>query len=43
MTTPRWEVVVSYSATQFQHVSFVNSIFTSKGGTHVTHVTDKLI
>ncbi|CAK64327.1 unnamed protein product (macronuclear) [Paramecium tetraurelia] len=43
MTTPRWEVVVSYSPTQFQHVSFVNAIYTAKGGTHVNYVTDKII
>lgn len=43
MTTSRWEVLVSYSPTQFQQVSFVNSIATTKGGTHVNYVTDKLV
>lgn len=38
----RWEVCVAVSEGQFQHVSFVNAISTSKGGTHVAHVTDKL-
>eukprot|EP00933_Yihiella_yeosuensis_P069787 TRINITY_DN7678_c0_g2_i1.p1 TRINITY_DN7678_c0_g2~~TRINITY_DN7678_c0_g2_i1.p1 ORF type:complete len:1431 (+),score=413.67 TRINITY_DN7678_c0_g2_i1:106-4398(+) len=39
----RWEVGVSLSEGQFQQVSFVNSINTIKGGTHVTHVTDQLV
>eukprot|EP00930_Biecheleria_cincta_P009214 TRINITY_DN11090_c0_g1_i1.p1 TRINITY_DN11090_c0_g1~~TRINITY_DN11090_c0_g1_i1.p1 ORF type:complete len:1408 (+),score=413.95 TRINITY_DN11090_c0_g1_i1:74-4297(+) len=39
----RWEVAVSISDGSFQQVSFVNSINTIKGGTHVTHVTDQLI
>jgi len=44
----RWEIVISLSdpkegAGQFQQVSFVNSICTTKGGTHVTHVTDKFV
>lgn len=34
----RWEVVISVSDGQFQQVSFVNSICTSKGGTHVNAV-----
>ena len=40
----RWEIAVALSDTgTFQHVSFVNSIATTKGGTHVTHVTDKIV
>lgn len=43
----RWEVIVSISEGQFQQVSFVNSICTSDGGTHVKYIseqiTDKLI
>ena len=43
----RWEVIISQSEGQFQHVSFVNSICTSDGGTHVNYIaeqiTDKLI
>lgn len=41
----RWEVavVVTISNFQFQHVSFVNSICTLKGGTHVNYFVDKLI
>lgn len=36
----RWEIVASLSDGQFQQVSFVNSICTSKGGTHVNYITD---
>mmetsp|Transcript_28242 Transcript_28242/g.45711 ORF Transcript_28242/g.45711 Transcript_28242/m.45711 type:complete len:1587 (+) Transcript_28242:75-4835(+) len=39
----RWEVCVSVSDGQFSHVSFVNNINTSKGGTHVNYVADQLI
>ncbi len=40
----RWEVCVTLSLEQqFQQVSFVNSINTIKGGTHVNHVTDQLV
>jgi DNA topoisomerase-2 len=39
----RWEVCVSISNGQPQQVSFVNAICTSKGGTHVQHVLDKLV
>eukprot|EP00899_Mesostigma_viride_P024673 jgi/Mesvir1/5390/Mv15465-RA.1 len=39
----RWEVAISMSDGQFQQVSFVNSINTVKGGTHVAHVTDQVV
>ena len=39
----RWEVVCSISEGQFQQVSFVNSICTTKGGTHVTYITDQIV
>lgn len=39
----RWEVAVSISDGQFQQVSYVNSICTSKGGTHVNYVSDKIV
>jgi len=39
----RWEYVVAISDGQFQQVSFVNSINTIKGGTHVTHVADQFV
>ena len=39
----RWEIGMSLSESQFQKVSFVNSISTTKGGTHVNYVCDKII
>ncbi|KAF0991154.1 hypothetical protein HZS_788 [Henneguya salminicola] len=39
----RWEVLVLPSDGSFQHVSFVNSIATTKGGAHVNHVCNKII
>ena len=40
----RWEMVCGQSESgQFQQVSFVNSICTSKGGQHVNHVVDPLV
>ncbi|KAI8575898.1 hypothetical protein K450DRAFT_180044 [Umbelopsis ramanniana AG] len=38
----RWQVGFSISEGQFTQVSFVNSICTSKGGTHVNDVADKI-
>lgn len=39
----RWEIIASLSDGQFQQVSFVNSICTSKGGTHVNYITDQIV
>ncbi|CBZ55157.1 hypothetical protein NCLIV_055820 [Neospora caninum Liverpool] len=40
----RWEIVISSTdGGQFQQVSFVNSICTTKGGSHVTHVLEPLL
>lgn len=39
----RWEVCVSLTESGFQQVSFVNSICTIRGGTHVSHVSDQLV
>lgn len=39
----RWEIGITTSEGQFQQVSFVNSICTMKGGTHVTHATDQIV
>ncbi|TPX41187.1 hypothetical protein SeMB42_g05685 [Synchytrium endobioticum] len=39
----RWEVAFTLSDGQFQQVSFVNNICTSKGGFHVNHVVDQII
>lgn len=38
----RWELIISQSDGQFQQVSFVNSICTSGGGTHVTYIMDQI-
>ena len=43
MGNDRWDVVVSLSDGQFQQVSFVNSICTTRGGTHVDHITGQLV
>ncbi|XP_028390602.1 DNA topoisomerase 2-alpha-like isoform X2 [Dendronephthya gigantea] len=39
----RWEVAVTVSNKGFQQASFVNSIATTKGGTHVNYVADQVI
>lgn len=39
----RWELAFTVSEEQFQQVSFVNSICTSKGGSHVNHVVDQIV
>lgn len=39
----RWEVCVTTSMKGFQQASFVNSIATTKGGTHVSYVTDQIV
>ena len=39
LSTDRWSVTVAPSPNEgFQHVSFVNGVCTTKGGTHVDHV-----
>jgi DNA topoisomerase-2 len=38
----RWEIAVTCSDGQFQQVSFVNSICTTKGGSHVAYIVDQL-
>ncbi|RKP39288.1 DNA topoisomerase [Dimargaris cristalligena] len=40
--SPRWEIAFAVSDGQFQQVSFVNSICTTKGGTHVSHIADQI-
>ncbi|KAI8600606.1 DNA topoisomerase, partial [Dissophora ornata] len=40
---PRWEIACYPSDGQFQHVSFVNSISTSKGGIHVDYVANQIV
>ena len=39
---PRWEVAFALSEGQMQQVSFVNSISTTKGGTHVEMLSNQL-
>jgi DNA topoisomerase II len=39
---PRWEIAITKSAGSFDSVSFVNNVWTSKGGTHVDHVTNQV-
>ena len=39
----RWEVCFTLSDGQFNQVSFVNSINTYKGGTHVAYVADQIV
>lgn len=39
----RWEVCVRVSNIGFQQVSFVNSIATTRGGTHVKYILDQII
>jgi DNA topoisomerase II len=41
--TDRWQVIVSVSDGEFKQVSFVNSICTTKGGTHVNYITDQIV
>lgn len=39
----RWEIAVCASDGHFQQISFVNSIATTKGGTHINCVTDQIV
>ena len=39
----RWEVAIAPSDDGFQQFSFVNSIATTKGGTHVDHVANQVV
>ncbi|KAK2606090.1 DNA topoisomerase 2 [Conoideocrella luteorostrata] len=39
---PRWEVGFTVSDGNFQQVSFVNSIATTSGGTHVNYIADQI-
>ena len=41
--TERWQVIVSLSEGEFRQVSFVNSICTSAGGTHVNHIVEQIV
>lgn len=39
----RWEVAFTLSENQFNQMSFVNSIATTSGGTHVNYVVDQIV
>ncbi|KAI9219108.1 DNA topoisomerase [Blastocladiella britannica] len=39
----RWEVAIAASDDDHHQMSFVNSICTSKGGTHVDHITTQVV
>ncbi|KAK5998438.1 DNA topoisomerase 2 [Cladobotryum mycophilum] len=39
---PRWEIGFTVSDGSFQQVSFVNSIATTSGGTHVNYIADQI-
>ncbi|KAI8997263.1 DNA topoisomerase [Pilobolus umbonatus] len=39
----RWQVSFAVSDGQFNQISFVNSICTGKGGTHVNYIADQII
>lgn len=39
---PRWEIGFTVSDGNFQQVSFVNSIATTSGGTHVNYIADQI-
>ncbi|EFN59062.1 hypothetical protein CHLNCDRAFT_137783 [Chlorella variabilis] len=39
----RWEVCIAPTEGQFNQVSFVNAICTSKGGTHVNYISDQVV
>ena len=38
----RWEVALTASDQNFKQVSFVNSIATTRGGTHVDYIADQI-
>jgi DNA topoisomerase-2 len=41
---PRWEYVVCLTPTdEFSHVSFVNGIYTPRGGKHVEYITNQIV
>ncbi|SCU86575.1 LAME_0D06766g1_1 [Lachancea meyersii CBS 8951] len=39
----RWEIAFAVSDVSFQQISFVNSIATTSGGTHVNYVSDQIV
>jgi len=41
--TKDWEIVIGYSTRGFKHVSYVNSVETKDGGTHVDYIMNQII
>lgn len=41
-SSPRWEYIVAMSD-EYKHVSFVNGIYTQKGGKHVDYLTSQIV
>ena len=39
----RWQVFICHSEGQFMQVSFVNGIYTSRGGTHINYLIDQIV
>ncbi|WYZ46350.1 hypothetical protein EsH8_IX_000575 [Colletotrichum jinshuiense] len=39
---PKWEIAFTVSDGSFQQVSFVNSIATTSGGTHINYIADQI-
>ncbi|SCV05485.1 LANO_0H08526g1_1 [Lachancea nothofagi CBS 11611] len=39
----RWEIAFAVSDVSFQQISFVNSIATTSGGTHVNYLSDQIV
>ena len=41
---PRWEYIVCLTTTdEFAHISFVNGIYTPRGGKHVEYITNQIV
>ena len=41
---PRWEYIVCLTTTdEFAHISFVNGIYTPRGGKHVDYITNQIV
>ena len=39
----RWTIGMCLADDGFEHISFVNGIYTTDGGTHVNYITNKLV
>lgn len=42
LSNDRWELCITYSDEGFKHVSFVNGIWTMKGGKHVDYIVNQV-